>query len=212
MRVRSGLLLLALIAAGITPAQAAPIFGFNESFSAPGTAGWGGGVPTISNPGSGGVGGAGDGYLLIGSLGGSLATRCKSCPGFTGDWTAAGITHIGLSLNDVGTDDPLEVHFAIGSETNFWLYVPGFDPPHDAWARFVVDLTNPADFVQLIGPGTFADALLNVTVVHVRHDTAPFVKNADFITADLGIDDITIGDLMTPVERGSWGRLKVIYR
>lgn len=212
MQLRHALFALALLATGAPAAFAAPVFGFNESFPGPGTGGWTANIPEVSNPGTGGVGGAGDGYLYLRHTGGNLGARCRACPEYTGDWTAAGITHIGLSLNDVGTDEPLEVHVVIGNDTSFWLYNIGFDPPHNAWARFVVDLTNEANFTQIIGPDSFASALQNVTILQVRHDLSPYVMNPDDIAGDVGIDEITIGDLVTPVAQGSWGRLKILYR
>lgn len=215
MRIRYAVLALALLAAGVPAASAAPVFGFNESFPGPGTGAWTAFIPEVSNPGDGGALGTGDGYLYLRHTGGNLGARCRSCPEYTGDWIAAGITHIGLSLNDVGTDDPLEIHVVIGNDDGFWLYNPGFDPPHGAWERFVVDLTDEANFTRIIDlapTDTFQDALQNVTILQVRHDLAPYVMNPDDIAGDVGVDEITIGDLVTPVVHGSWGRLKALYR
>jgi len=207
-------LVLALAATAVSPASAAPVFGFNEPFPGPGTGGWTANIPEVSNPGTGGVGGAGDGYMYLRHTGGNLGAHCGFCPEYSGDWIAAGITHIGLSLNDVGTDEPFEIHVAIGNDDNFWIYNVGFDPPNGSWGRFVVDLTDEANFTRIINfaPGTFQDALHNVTKLLVRHDVAPFVQNPDDIAGDLGVDEITIGDLATPLAAGSWGRLKILYR
>jgi hypothetical protein len=214
MHVRSAVLALALLPAGVPAASAAPVFGFNESFPGPGVGSWSAQIPEVSNPGTGGVQGAGDGYLYLRQTGGNLGARCRSCPEYSGDWTAAGITHIGLSLNDVGADEPLEIHVVIGNDDSFWLYNPGFNPPNGQWGRFVVDLTNAANFTRIIdlAPGTFEDALHNVTILQIRHDLAPFVMNPNDIAGDVGIDEITLGDLVTPVTQGSWGRLKTLYR
>jgi hypothetical protein len=213
MRIRSALFALVVLAAGVPAASAAPVFGFNEAFPGPGTGGWASDfIPEISNPGTGGAQGAGDGYMYLRQTGGNMAARCRLCPEYTGDWIAAGITHIGLSLNDVGADEALEMHVVIGNDTGFWLYNVPFDPPNNAWGRFVVDLTNESDFTRIIGADAFASALQNVTILQVRHDLAPYIQNPDDVAGDVGVDEITIGDLVTPVAQGSWGRLKVLYR
>lgn len=212
MLLRSGALALVLLLAGVPAAHAAPIFGYNQSFSVPGTAGWGGGIPTIDNPLDGGALGAGDGYLYAASGGGNFAVRCKDCPEYVGNWTAAGITHVGLDLNDVGNPDPLELHLVIGNDTNFWSCNTIFTPPNGAWQRYVVDVSDSTNFTQIIGPGWFADALANVQILMVRHDLAPYIQDPDNIAADFGLDEVTIGDLITPVASGSWGRLKILYR
>jgi hypothetical protein len=212
--MRFHILLLALILTFATTASAhaVPLFGFVESWSAPGTAAWSAQIPEVSNPGSGGALGGSDGYLSMRHTGGNLGARCRSCPEYSGDWVAAGITHIGLSLNDVGTDDPLEIHVGIGNDSGFWLYNPPFFPPEGAWERFVVDLTNAANFTRIIGTQPFTTSMQSVTILHVRHDTAPFVMSPTDIAADFGVDEITLGDLVTPATQGSWGRLKTLYR
>lgn len=214
MRFRYAFLALVFLTANAPAASADPVFGFNEPFSGPGTGGWTANIPEVSNPGTGGVDGAGDGYLYMRHTGGNLGAHCGFCPEYSGDWIAAGITHIGISLNDVGSDEPLEIHLAIGNDNSFWLYNTGFDPPDGSWARFVVDLTDSLQFTRIIGTPaiSFEDAMRSVTKLHVRHDVAPFFQNPTDIAGDFGADEITLGDLVTPVAHGSWGRLKVLYR
>jgi len=98
---------------------------------------WGGGS-NYQNPGHGGVGGDHDGYLRVSadSLG-RFGTRSGGLT-YVGDWSAAGITRVQLWLNDVGADDALEIHFALGPNANRWLYTVGFDPPNNQWAPFTV--------------------------------------------------------------------------
>ncbi len=212
---------LALVALAIGGhAAAAPAVGFIEEFPGTSTASWFGGTP-FSNPGTGGFLGAGDGYLLLEN---SVATNfgsASSGPEYQGNWTAAGITQVRIWLNDVGAADPLEIHFSIGDgdpfspTRNFWQYNVGFTPPLHAWGEFVVDLTSGANWTQILGSGTFANALTMVNRVHLRHDPAPYdpVPHApDPIRADVGIDHILLTNSSTPARATSWGRIKTLYR
>ena len=178
---------LTLAFAGTACAQAT--LGFLETFPGTSVQFWEGGA-IETNPGSGGTGGATDGYLRFSTPNltqHNLGTRVNSAS-YTGSWTAAGITQVRLWLNDVGNDDPLEMHFSVGQVTNLWQYNVGFLPPHNQWAEFVVDLSNAANWTRIVGAtGTFAGALAEVEVVHVRHDNAPFVQNPNPLDGDVGL-------------------------
>jgi len=167
--------------------------GYRESFLGTSIAGWAGGTfPT--NPGTGGVNGAGDGFLLIsrGPTIGNLGAYSEQAP-YLGDWMAAGITAVSLWLSDVNAPQSLEIHFSIGDPNsfpqNFWQYNPGFIPPAGRWAQFMV-LLDSTQFTRTIGTGSFAGALQNVTKIHVRHDKAPFQQTPDQIVGDFGLDDL----------------------
>lgn len=196
---------------------AAPTLGFVEDWPGTSLDGWvgGGGNPTLtlSNPGAGGVGGAQDGYLQIASSGdGHMGTRSAGAE-VTGDWVAAGITRFGVWLKDVGAADDFEMHVVIGTSGNMWLYNAGFVPNTSAWQLFIVDLTQTANFTQIIGAGgTVTDVLHTVTNVLIRHDKAPYSQTPDDTHGDVGIDRVTLADADTPVERSTWGRLKSLYR
>jgi hypothetical protein len=193
---------LLLAAAGVHfvlangPAQADPTVGFVQSFTAAGELGGFASQATITNPGTGGVGGAGDGYLHIArpSFAGQLGARSEAAE-YLGDWWGAGAGELRLSLKDVGGDQNLEIHVSIGNVSNFWQYDPAFIPPNGAWAEFVVDLTDTTSFTHIIdfeGGTSFAAAIATVDRILIRHDKPPFFQSPDAILGDFGVDEIRI--------------------
>jgi hypothetical protein len=187
-----------------------PAVGFLETWPGTSTQNWTGGS-SVTNPGTGGVGGAGDGFLLIATTGvGNLGARSNGSP-YVGDWKASGITFVRVSINDVGTDEPLEIHFSIGNGLNLWQSTAGFSPPENAWGETTFDL-KPENFTQIIGTGTFDQALQTVDRIHFRHDHAPFSQTPDPILGNFGIDNLLLGNPQSPTLSRSWGRLKTLYR
>lgn len=187
----------------VTSAPAAPTLGFVEDWPGTSLSGWTGGS-VYSNPGAGGFGGPGDGFLMVSTtIVTNLGTKSNG-PEYLGDWTAAGITQVRVWLNDVGDSQPLEIHFGIGRDlfspgTNFWQYNVGLIPPFHAWAEYVVDLTS-ADWTQLHGAGSFASAVQDVRTIHLRHDRAPYVGSPDPIQADFGMDRLLLTNGAVGVE------------
>lgn len=208
---RMGLSILLAAALGAPAAFAMPLVGFVENW--PGTAldGWGGGAELV-NPGTGGVGGAADGFLLVSTPFAAHLGTMSMGPEYTGDWLAAGVNKVRVWLNDVNGAEPLEIHFAIGNSLNFWQYNVGFHPAHGVWQQFEVDLGSSANFTRIIGQGTFAAALQRVDRILLRHDLAPFVQSPDYIQGDFGIDGLLLTNDAVPVTASSWGRLKTLYR
>jgi hypothetical protein len=188
---------------------AQPSAGFVEDFAT--TLGEFGGGDSYSNPGTGGVGGATDGFLLVERAKPFHFGTRSFAAAFTGDYLAAGITKIRFALNDVGADQVFAIHFGIGAGGgNFWLYTTAFTPPENAWAEFEVDLTNEALFTRIRGSGTFAEALSGATNILIRHDLPPLTDSPDDIAGELGIDHIQlIGP--APVEPRTWGEIKHLF-
>ena len=175
---------------------AAPVIGFREHFPGVSLAGWQSGSAT-SNPGTGGVLGAGDGFLVVSVPGPFAGNLGAFSPGaaYLGNWTAAGVTQVRLWLTDTGNPQPMEIHFGIGNGGigNFWQCNTGFIPPAGEWAPFTVDLTNTANFSFIgAGTGTFAAALGNVDRILLRHDLAPYVQSPNTIVGDFGLDEILL--------------------
>jgi len=190
------LTVLALLAA-LAPARetaATPTVGFLEDFpAAGGTAGFIGGSP-VSNPGTGGRGGDGDGYLKMTRETFPSHLGCFNAgPAYAGDYIAAGVRYVVFSLNDVDSDDPLEIHMSIGNNLNFWQYNPGCAPPEQSWGTFTVDLADSANFTHIVGSatGSYTLALRTADRLHWRHDLAPFIQPPDPIIGQVGLDGIT---------------------
>lgn len=219
-RVRAGLwralatlgtLGAAMIAASVCTcaAGAAPAVGFIEDWPGVSLSGWTLGTAT-NNPGSGGVGGAGDGFLRLSSAFPAQFGSFSNGPEYTGNWSAAGITHVIVCLSNLGTPDPIEIHFGIGRDVhdpspNFWQYNIGFIPPVDGWRAFDVDLSS-ANFTQIfpiIGTVTLADALTNVKKIHIRHDLAPYSQFPDPVAGDVGLDRLMLSNVALGVEPGT---------
>jgi hypothetical protein len=191
--VTLSLLVLAALAAG--PAAAGPTIGFVENFgAAPSVAGWNS-QASNTNPGTGGIGGASDGYLRIArtTFAAQLGSK-NSNPDYIGDYLSAGANRIKFSLNDVGANQNLEIHFAIGNTNTFWVSTVGFIPPENAWAEFTVNLSDTASFVNVIDftGDSYSKTLTLVDRVQVRHDTAPYVMSADAILGEFGLDGFKI--------------------
>lgn len=198
-RLITAAFLIAALAGQTDGGHAAPLVGFVESFPGTSMGSWTSGN-NVSNPGAGGALGAGDGYLLVSTPGfnsnlGAVGIGAE----YAGDWTAAGANRVRVRLNDVNANDPLEIHFGIGTMTNFWQYDVGFVPPEDAWAEFVVDLEAAGSFTRIIGTGTFAAALAGADRVLLRHDNAPYVQTPDPLNGDFGLDEFTIDADVTGV-------------
>ena len=183
-------------------AGAAPALGFIEEWPGVSTAGWDG-HDVVTNPGTGGLLGAGDGYLLVSlATSGHLGTESAGAE-YIGDWVAAGITHVLVWLNDVGTFDNLEIHFSLGNGASFWQYNVGFIPPSNQWKEFDADLTDVGNWTEIIGTGPFSGALENVQKVHLRHDRAPFIQTPDFSAGEFGIDHLVLWNAPAAVAYGS---------
>lgn len=192
-------LLLLFLVLSSRPSAAVPAVGFVEHWPGISGAGWGGG-DFYSNPGANGQQGPGDGFLMITTPGPSPFFSLNlgannGGPNYAGDWTAAGITQVKFWLKDVGNAEALEMHFALGTDLNFWQYDAGFIPPSGSWAEFSVDLSSATGWTRIIANepgGTFASALANVSRVLIRHDHSPYVQTPDGIAGDVGVDELSL--------------------
>jgi hypothetical protein len=191
MTMRASLAATAAALAFAAPALAVDVGHVDEFASAGNLESWGGGA-FYSNPGTGGVGGANDGYLRVETpFEAQLAARSQSSV-YVGDWIAAGATGLSFYLRDEGGTGDLEIHVGIGvGFSNFWQSNVGFHPT-DEWTQFTVDFSDPSQWTQIIGAGSFEEALMSTDRVLFRHDLAPFTHLPDFIFGSFGLDRVAI--------------------
>jgi hypothetical protein len=180
---------IATAASALTP-------GFEADFES-NLYGFGGGS-TVANPATGGVGDSG--YMAVSNaFENQLGARTEDAD-LTGDYTTAGVTGIRFWLNDTGADDALELHVAIGRAFgNVWQYDTGFDPPNGSWAEYQVPLNDGTGWTRIIGSGTFADAKATSDRLLIRHDLSPYTQFPETITADFGVDSITLEPVTIPI-------------
>ncbi len=170
-------------------AQADPVIGFVDHFPA-GSTGRFASQDSVTNPGTGGKDGAGDGFVRISEHTNFHLGAFSDSTAYAGDWIAANVDRVRFWLSDVDAQDNLEIHFGIGNGSNFWQANAGFIPPLHTWAQFTVNVADSTQFTHTIAfvPG-FAAALHAVDRVQVRHDRAPFVQSPDLVSGDFGLDD-----------------------
>lgn len=189
-RVLAGAALLLGCAALPRPAAAQPVVGFVEDFPTTTTT-WGGGA-VFTNPLGGGWGGPGDGFLRVETFAPGNLGAVSMGPEYAGDWLAAGVRSISIRLNDLGSAEPLSLHWGIGNGANFWQYDVGFTPGPSAWSEFVVDLEDSSAWTLIIGSGSFAGALQNTDRVRIRHDLPAFVQTPDPVQGAFGLDHVVL--------------------
>jgi len=193
-RTALGVILAASLTVFATATHAAPVIGFIEHWNSPPSISTWSSQANLSNPGAGGVGGAADGYLRVARPSAAQLGAFSSGIEFIGDWVGANVNRIRLSLNDVETNQGLEIHVSVGNGGNFWQYKTGFTPPENGWAQFTVDLTDSTQFTHIIaidGKG-FAHAMQNADRVLVRHDLFPYTQAPDNLAGEFGLDDFEL--------------------
>ena len=189
--MRDGAFLVLTLVTALASASRAATPGFEEDFSV-GNGGFQGGS-TLVRVTSDGVGGPGDPYLEVSNATEGFLGTFSPAPDLNGDLSADGVTGYSFWLRDTGGNDDLEIHVGVGIPfVNFWQSLEGFAPPDGAWQRFSVDLTAPGQWVQIIGAGTFADAIAGSTSLLFRHDLAPYTQFPDPAAADFGLDRIQV--------------------
>jgi len=183
-----GAALLGLSASTISAATVGFVKDFNAGFG-----GFSGGSQSYTLE-TGGVGGTSDAYLQIANpqFPAPLGVRSFAAE-LNGNLPADGVTGFSFWLKDVGESDPLEIHVGIGvGSINFWMTSAGFVPNSSDWTHFSVDITDPSQWTQTIGTGSFADALAAADRLLFRHDLTPVDQRPDVIQGDVGLDRITV--------------------
>ncbi len=198
--MKSVLIASCLVTFVSTTVWAVPPSQMSEDFSGSvGNAGFDGGFGTIffTNPGTGGVDGTDDGFLLVNSVATGNFGAADNGLIFSGlnvDYIDSGVTEIDFWLNDVGEFDDFEIHLSIGTRPgSIWTFTEGFVPANGEWNQFSVDLSDETLWTRTHGSeGTFEDALRNVSGFVFRHDNAPYTLLPNQTMGDLGIDNIAL--------------------
>lgn len=198
---------------GIAHPAAAVVLGQTDTFEDGTTQGWivnvlGLGVHPAppANVATGGPAGADDNFLLLTSIGGQAAgSRMTVNNGaqWSGDYLAAGIGAISMSVNNLGTNDLfLRLLFEdpmAGPPTNLAFSTdPVIVAAGTGWQSIVFPIA-PTDLTAL--NGTVLDALTGTTLLRLYHSVAPGFPG-DPIVAQLGVDNI---QAQAPIpEPGTW--------
>jgi hypothetical protein len=164
-----------------------------------------------TNPGTGGIGGAGDGFLDIALASPFHLGAHSTNAAYAGNWIGANVNRIKLWLNELDAAHDLEIHVSIGNSSNLWQSNIGLVPPSGAWAQFTVDLTDSSQFTHII-PFTsgFAAALQSADGLLIRHDKAPFAQSPDLIAGEFGVDNIELTNTLVGVPPGPTAGLRPV--
>lgn len=179
----------AITALAGSPAAAISL-GQVDDFQGGTTSNWGGGsFPT--NIATGGPAGSGDRYLQISAS--SFHLGANNQAQWAGDYTAAGVTGLRLSLNNMGPD-PVALRISLfgPGNTTFTTTDEIVVAPGSGWitAQFAIDDTS---LTRTLGTATLEATLAAVTRLLLRHDDDPISEPglANPVSATLGIDNIT---------------------
>lgn len=196
---------------GVSRANAQPTLGFVEDFPVVnGTGSWAGGS-LYDNPGTGGYGGVGDGFLDVRTPSPDRLGAVSFAPEYAGNWSAAGITQVRCWMTDLSGNGDLSIHLSLSNGFSTWQQNAGFVPPVGSWGEYVVNLT-AADFKRIRGTtGTFAGILTSADRLHFRHDLPPFNPTPALIVGEFGLDHISLlAGSSTGVPLGGFGSQPVL--
>jgi len=199
LRVLLGTAIL-LVAASVAGAQ--PVVGFVEDFPAVnGVGSWIGGS-ILSNPGTGGYGGVGDGFLDVKTTTAGHLGAVSMGSEYAGDWVAAGVTQVRCWLTDLSGRGDLLIHLNVSNGIDTYQQNVGLNPPVGRWGLYVVDLV-ASDFTHTRGTtATFTGVLQTDDRLHFRYDLAPYTGTPDLIAGEFGLDHILLTNGTTGVAPG----------
>jgi hypothetical protein len=200
---------VAIMAMGVPALAGAAVVGQTDRFESGTTEGWfaGGGpfeqVPPVPPQvvGTGGPGGAGDGYLRVTAQGGSgPGSRLVAMNGaqWAGNYSGQRLGAIGMDLLNSGTtdltirllfEDPMGGPPANLAVTSFGATLPA----GSGWTHVTFPIT-AADLMAI--EGTALGALSGTTLLRIIH--SPLAEVAVPVVGTLGIDNITV----TPAPAG----------
>ena len=151
-------------------------------------------APQIVNVSTGGPAGVGDRYIRLTADGGGSGGRlvAYNVGDWTGNYIAAGVT--GLSISLLNTSQvTLSIRFAFQSEIvqggPGYLSQAMVLAPGSGWQNFTIAIT-PGSLTAVGGPAAYNTFFSNVAWTRIIHEVGTSNLNGDFVTAQLGIDNI----------------------
>jgi hypothetical protein len=185
------LLVLLALAAGASPQI---VLGQEDDYQDGTLQFWTGGA-NMQNMADGGPAGAGDRFLHVQSFGGfgggsRLATFNNSQ--WTGDFQSAGVTAVSVWMRNLGAT-ALEIRlvlfdFTLG-DTRWTSTVSQTLPVGGVWKQMVFSVEE-ADLTRAQGTQSYADLIVDVDRMMLRHQAGAPAAEGDPIAATVGIDNI----------------------
>jgi hypothetical protein len=178
----------------------------------------------LSNPGDGGVDGAGDGFLIFartieqGALGAN-ARDPKLNEAFLGDYLAKGVTEIRAWFRNLG-DTEIEIHVGI-ADSKFgaggrYMSLQGATLPIGGdWTQVSFDFSED-NFVYHgfePEPPTFTETAQSVISLHFRHDMKPIGFAPIPTEGEVGVDNVQLisgNDKPTPGDSDGNGDVDLV--
>jgi hypothetical protein len=155
---------------------------------------WGGGA-SLQNMPDGGPGGLSDRFLQVqsfGGIGGGSRLATFNSVQWSGDYTAAGVTHIDVWLRNLGQTD-LQMRVVLfdltGTDERWTSTVAHNLPVGGAWQRLKFSLLEQ-DLTRVQGSGTYANLMADVDRLMFRHQAGIPDAEGDSIAAIAGIDNV----------------------
>ena len=159
--------------------------------------GWdtGGFATPLENVSTGGPGGVGDRYLRITSDGAGAGGRLVAFnfSDWTGNYIAAGVNAITISLNNQ-SNVSLSIRIAFQSEIvqggPGYLTQAMVLAANSGWQTFTISLA-PGSLTAVNSPTAYNTFFTNVAWTRIIHSVGTGNLNGDFVTGQLGVDNIT---------------------
>lgn len=155
---------------------------------------WAGGA-TLENIPDGGPGGVADRYLQVtshGGFGGGSRLATYNGAQWSGNYTAAGVSAIDVFLRNLG---PTELHVRVvlfdldGVDERWTSNTPHILAPGSGWQRLTFSITED-DVTRVQGTGSYANLMLDVDRLMIRHQSGAPAAEGEAIAGVLGIDNV----------------------
>ena len=179
-----------------TPSASALVFGQIDNFESGTTLGWANGVPGyLVNINTGGPSGTDDNFLQLtaDAVGQGGRLTAFNLQQWLGNYVAQGVTAIELDLRNQG---PTQLSIRLAFKAANTAEAPGYLSqaiilaPGSGWQHVSISLTS-ANMIRVGNPAAYATFFsTGVADVRIINEVGTANLNGDFITGQLGIDNI----------------------